>query len=262
MNLFSMIGDLYGEAQRKSLLIAVDIETDEPLALLYVDAVLSESVNYSKTITDFPVEKGPSPSDHAHIEPIKVTLHCVMSEDPLEESGIWKDSLKKVRQMTGINSELSDQMFAAGVDLPAGLPTSLISNNKYILNAVDFIEQAMKETSYLIIKIGLGYYFDLALESVGKVKDAGNTGVLEFDLNLKELNFVRSKFIDMDDYVEFNPDIPDLGKYGDGMSPTADTSVEEEEDLTPEERAERSRTRLIRLLEWIVKNIADIRWGF
>jgi hypothetical protein len=252
MNIFSMIGDLYGEGAKRSLLIAVDIDTDEPLAALYIDATLSESISQGKTVTDHPIEKGPNISDHAHIDPTTAALHCVVSEDPLDESGIMKDSLDKIRDMVGVET-LRTQMADAGY-----------YTNKYVINAVNFLDIALREKSMIIMKIGFGWYYDMSLNSINKIKDAGNTGVLEFDIRLKELNFVKSKFVDMDDYVEFSPDIPSLGQYGSGGNPgsAASAAPVEEEKLTPKEQAERNRSRLIRFLDWTVRNIADVVHGF
>jgi len=239
MSILDTLGELYGESHRKSFLLTYDIEKAEPLVGLFADVMLSEKLKMSKEMTDFPIEKGSNFSDNCSIKPLELTLNCIISEDPLDETNMLYDTAFNVTDAFKAEDEFFDH------------------NTFYNAIVDDFLASCMKETSILNVKIGMGYFVDFVVVDVDRVKNSDNTGVIEFTLTLKEFNFVTSEFTDMSEYVEYNPDIPDMPAVGKGGKGVAKKGQKPYKELTPEEKMARMQSLWYKFMQTIVKVTGD-----
>lgn len=188
-----------------SFVLANDLNTD---GALEVDVILSESLNFKKSVTSFPVETGETnTSDNAVIDPVEISLDCVVSENPMYFSE-YNERLK---------ATLSKEEMV----------------NFYRAQVMAFVAVVMQPDILLAIEVSLGYFINLSVTNISFKADASSVGALKFSMSLKEIDFVYSATSEMLEFGQYKPTAifaDKVGKKGKGKNgisnPIADMLAE------------------------------------
>lgn len=227
MSLSTLVSELF--TQKRSILRLFDMNNaNEPVAELEMDVVLSENVAFSKTVTKFPIESGEEATDNSFINPITVTLDCIVSESPISYSdyGARFDAFKN-----DILGEDSTQ------------------ENVYVAAAKEFMAVALQHNIVAEIEIGLGLYESLVITNVSYNKTAENTGVLAFTIELEEIILVKSEITDLPETGGYSPKGGDAQKTrGSGKSNKGTTKPDVASDAAVK-AANKTQTPFARLVE-------------
>lgn len=68
--------------------IIANKKTPKRMGTLTLDAVVSESFDYQRTVTSYPVEQGCPISDHIRQEPTRITIEAIITNSPIVEQKI------------------------------------------------------------------------------------------------------------------------------------------------------------------------------
>lgn len=148
-----------------------------------IDAVLNEDRSVECDITDHPVEKGVSITDHARVRPRMITMDCLVSDTPV---GALADR-------RGIELETSQ----GGAALSSG-PTGDFVPSDVARNWLESLQRARKtvlvSTEWTRANGSLGYiaYDNMMIQSIGETitPDTGDSAT--FKVTFKQVVFVTN----------------------------------------------------------------------
>lgn len=155
---------------------------------LEIDAILSESPEFSATPTKNPVESGASVTDHVALQPVRLNLECVQSNTPVS-------LLKTV----------------------GGLLTgSLFSDPAH--TAYEYIKQLYEEREPFDFVGGLDVYRNMVITSFRPVRDSRTGNVLQFSATLEQIIIVESEVVAV---VSMAKSVDHTGKKKSNLGPQA-----------------------------------------
>ena len=150
---------------------AIDFET-----VLELDAAVHETHEYTNTITDFPVEKGFSISDHVFKVPEKLTLEGFVTNSPIPYSvnnvSVLLDSGDRV------NSSFEKLMDLAGYD-PSGKMVTVLSR--------------IRMPSIIKVVTGLRVYSNMLITHLSFPRDITTGESLRFTCELRRVVVVDAE---------------------------------------------------------------------
>ena len=147
--------------------------TRPQIASIKLDASLSESHNYSSTITDSPLEDGSVVSDHIINNPFRLDITGSISNIPSLGIGIL--TLPAVTAVASI--------------------ISIFKTKNKIKDAEEEFRNIRKKKIVFSVITGLRRYKNMVLESFTFNRDASIGDALEFTASLKQINIVSTKLI-------------------------------------------------------------------
>lgn len=125
-----------------------------------IDVLENESPNYQNTITDNPTENGDSVSDMIILQPLELTLNCLISDFPIA----------------------------------AGQQTDPSEGRRSITAFFDLLVLRQNRTIFTV-QTGLENYTNMAISSFRPTRNSSNTNALEFQIDFKEVLKVSAEEI-------------------------------------------------------------------
>ena len=242
MDLSSAIAELTEE--KKSIIRLFDIEDmNEPFSELEVDVVLSESITLKKSVTSSAIESGESISDNSVIEPISVRLECVTSERPVSYAD-YAERFEKFKNEV-IDEEEEQE-------------------NVYVREVKEFLLIALQHNVLAELEIGLGLVQSLSITEINYIKSADTTGMLKFNIALKEVIFASSEITDLPESELYKPKDIDKDKISSaGKSTSTTKSLTEPSDAVKKAVTEKEKTYFTQFVEFISDAVESLgNWGF
>ncbi len=130
-----------------------------------VDAAIEEMHDYSCTVSQFPVEKGATFSDHVQLNPIGLRLDCIVTDTPI-------GPMEKVRGSVG---SFTGEGFTQWSD-----------------EAHEHFKKLRAKREPFDVVTSLQTYHNMVIESYSPTRRAGDGFALRFTLNLKFIGIVEN----------------------------------------------------------------------
>ena len=195
------------------------IRSEKSLGGIHLDAVISESHTNEVRVTKNPVELGADITDHAIIEPKKLTIISQVSDTPLGTAALGQI-----------------------VDLTTGLfGTSTTKNITRSNAAYNAMVQLMEEREPIEVQTKLKLYKDMLITNISTTQDKDSSRIVLLNITLEEVLIVDSRIVKLG--------IPQLG---DGTTNDQASSAENKgkvEPVTPD--ATTNKSVLKSTLGWI-----------
>lgn len=154
------------------------IRTQKSLAGVELDAVISETHNNTISLTKNPVELGADITDHAIIEPKKITIVAQVSDTPLGTAALGEI----VDSVTGF------------------FGTSTSQNLTRSTAAYNAIKEIMQQKEPIEVQTKLVLYTDMLITSLNITQDKDTSRVALMNITLQEVLITSSEI------VQFDPD--------------------------------------------------------
>jgi len=186
------------------------IRTKRSIAGVQLDAMISEAHDNSVRLTKHPIEKGADITDHAVVEPKRITLNGVVSDSPL-----------------GLAA------FAQIIDNITGLFGSATSDNLTRSQAAyNTLLQAQESRVPLTVQTKLKLYENMLITKIRTVQDKDTSRIVDMIIDLDEALITETQV------VEFQADQLQLGKITEQASPEVKRG--KQEPTAPTETTETS----------------------
>ncbi len=195
------------------------IRTKKSIGGIELDAVLSETHNNEVRLTTNPVELGADITDHAIIEPKRITIVAEVTDSPL-----------------GVAA------FGQIVDLVTGLFGTATTKNITRSNAAyNAMVQLMEQREPIEVQTKLRLYENMVITNLDTTQDGNSSRVASMIINLKEVLITESEIIQLDsDQLE------------DGSTKEQGSSAEKKgrkEPVTPNETTNKSVLKSV--TDWV-----------
>lgn len=160
-----------------SNLITLLTHTPPSIAGYTMDAVLEDDLEFSKTITEYPTERGVSIADHHIINPIQYKMTCAISNKEL------KTNLTDFAG--GLVSNLTDNPLVASV---AGMSAGFLASSEETRASsalIEFVKMLEGEKAF-DVDAGDVQLKNMVFTNIRRKKDPENEDALIVELTLKE----------------------------------------------------------------------------
>ena len=159
-------------------LINLLVKRGPQLGSLQFDAVLSDDLDASVDIVQYPVETGTPIADHIIYQPIRYTMTGAVSNNPLKVS---------ITDFTGALTNLVDDnpFIAAGAGLFAGWLSG--SNETRSSTTLNTLLDFMYSGQVFTVDTGEITLNNLVIQRIGRSKDPGNENGLIFVAELQQI---------------------------------------------------------------------------
>ena len=148
-----------------------------------IDAVVTEDRTSECEVTDHPVEKGVSITDHARVKPKVISMECVVSDTPV---GALADR-RGLALEDEVERELADQ----------GVLSDYVASDE----ARAFVEKLLVARKPVLVSTewkrtdgSLGYkaYDNMMIQTIGETIDSDTGDSFKFTVTLKQITYVTN----------------------------------------------------------------------
>lgn len=174
--------------------VAITPQEDGSVKPLVIDATIEENHLLAARVTEFPIEDGSSISDHVIQSPFKLTMNCVISDDPINTSELLESTA------LGLSSSVfgSKAIIAAGIASKIGGDLLAKNRSKISKTAKETLEGFKKEAILLTVSTSLEVYSNMLIENIGIPRTVRNSSSLSFSIVLKQVDIVSKEFVTVD----------------------------------------------------------------
>ena len=181
----------FGEDTRLRIFYYVGDEVEQ--REIEFDAVLTEEHTGNATVTEHPVEKGSSITDHVRPEQERVTFEAIVTNTPTRLPKTHSNGAHE-RQTT---QTLRTTRRIRGIPVPVFAAASALEFDGDMDRPVDVWEalRDIRDNARLVtIDNGLRRYEDMVIDGLSTPRAAGNKrDVLKFNVSLRRLRIVESR---------------------------------------------------------------------
>lgn len=174
--------------------VAIIPQEEGPVKPFTIDVTTGEVHNYSAQVTEFPVEEGANITDHIIIKPFKLTLNCVISDNPITFSDLIESSI------IGVGSSVFGPKAALAAAITSKIGGDLLAKGKDKISktAKEAIEGFYRDGTLLTVATGLDVYSNMVIENFPISRNSANAASLNFTLTLKQITLVTKELVSVD----------------------------------------------------------------
>ena len=174
--------------------VAILPQEEGPVKPFTIDATVEENHLLSSQVTQFPIEDGSTISDHIIKKPFKLTMNCIVSDNPINSTDLIQSSA------LGLSSNLFGGTAVLGAGIAAKIGGDLLAKdrNKLSKNAKEMLEGFQKDGILLTISTSLEVYSNMLIENIAIPRTPQTALSLTFSIVLIQVTIVSKELVTVD----------------------------------------------------------------
>jgi hypothetical protein len=151
------------------------------------DAVVTETHSRSAQVTSHPVEQGADVADHVYIEPLHLTLECVVTNTPLATPATQNRNSRG--EVSTVNGKVSLPFGAGTYTKAVGAALQFSQDMLRPRDVYEALRKAFNEKSAFSVDTALEIYHSMVITALSVPREAGSGAMTDKGVRVDRLTF-------------------------------------------------------------------------